>query len=695
MSRIIDTIRQPVPVDPHERTASGRPRLDEVRGAPQLGGVQYFHMGDHEAVQRALEAISALPVSSLRTSISWCDWMRPGGEEWYRWLLPRLTEQVEVLPCFLYTPPDLGIQPKSSSPPRDPSAYGEFVEMVLSQYGERFPYVELWNEPNNYIEWDWTIDPEWRIFAEMIGAAAERAAKLGARSVLGGMSPFDPNWLDLMFRRGALEHVDVIGVHGFPGTWEAVWDGWSRHIERVQEVIDRHRARQQIWITEAGYSTWAHDELGQLRTLVDLAEAPAQRVYWYSLEDLAFEQETLDGLHCDERAYHFGLRRHGGEPKLLARVLADRGVPGVREMVGFASGRREPEGDGVLITGGAGFIGTNLADRLAGDGIPVTVLDSLARPGVEDNLRWLKRKHPDLIGVEVGDVRDVFALRRAMAGCHRVFHLAAQVAVTTSLQRPRQDLDVNVQGTINVLEEARRCQQPPAIVFTSTNKVYGQLEGLELRRGPDRYEPVAQTLGARGISELQRLQFCSPYGCSKGAADQYVLDYAHSYGIPTCVMRMSCIYGPHQHGTEDQGWVAHFLLAALRGEPITVFGDGAQTRDLLYVSDLVEALLAASCDGRALEGRAFNMGGGPGNAASVLEVIELIGELLGRRPQIRWDDWRVADQRYYVSDTSSFTELTGWRPRVPLGTGLAGLHGWLSGEGEELRRPLLAAAGRS
>jgi CDP-paratose 2-epimerase len=560
--------------------------------------------------------------------------------------------------------------------------------MVLGRH--RFDYVELWNEPNNYIEWDWTVDPEWKIFAEMVGGAAACASKLGVQAVLGGMSPFDPNWLDLMFKRGALEHVDVIGVHGFPGTWEAVWEGWDVHVDRVQEVIDQHGASQRIWVTEAGYSTWAHDEFGQCKTLTDLAQAPAERVYWYSLEDLSPEHDTLDGFHCDERAYHFGLRRHGGEPKLLDRVLRERGHSGVRELVSFATSGGAPRRDGVLITGGAGFIGTNLGDRLASMGTPVTVLDSLTRPGVEENLRWLKRKHGELIRVELGDVRDVFAVRRAMSGTQRVFHLAAQVAVTTSLEQPRQDLGVNVQGTINVLEEARRLDTPPAIVFTSTNKVYGRLGTLELTRGAAGYEPTDELISARGISERQPLEFCSPYGCSKGSADQYVLDYAHSYGMPTCVFRMSCIYGPHQHGNEDQGWVAHFVRRALADEAITIFGDGHQVRDLLYVEDLIDALLAASANERALTGRVFNIGGGVANASSVVGVVELIGELLGETPKVLFDEWRAADQRYYVTDTSAFGSLTGWKPRVSVPNGLSSLYEWMTGTSDGPPRALVA-----
>jgi CDP-paratose 2-epimerase len=343
-----------------------------------------------------------------------------------------------------------------------------------------------------------------------------------------------------------------------------------------------------------------------------------------------------------------------------------------------------------LITGGAGFVGTNLADRLASSGTKVTVLDNLRRQGVQENLRWLMRRHRDAVRFVHGDVRDLATVAGAMRGAARVFHLAAQVAVTTSLADPIEDMETNVRGTVNVLEAARTQREAPAVVFTSTNKVYGRLEEVALELGPERYEPRDQMLRRHGISERQRLAFCSPYGCSKGAADQYVLDYAHSYGLPACVLRMSCIYGPHQRGNEDQGWVAHFLISALRGRPITIFGDGRQARDLLFVQDLIDALLAASSNERALAGSAFNLGGGPDNAASLREVLELITELVGEAPQIDWDEWRVADQRWYVSDTRAFGELTGWRPRVGVAEGIARLHAYLTGE-RQWRRASVAS----
>jgi len=331
-----------------------------------------------------------------------------------------------------------------------------------------------------------------------------------------------------------------------------------------------------------------------------------------------------------------------------------------------------------LITGGAGFIGSNLAHRLLGKGQRVRVLDNLSRPGVEQNLQWLREQHGSRLDVEIADVRDAAAVSRAMSGVAQVFHFAAQVAVTTSLQQPQEDFSINAQGTLNVLEAARSRATPPGVVMTSTNKVYGALEDIALEVQGQRYRPVQSALREHGIGESRRLDFHSPYGCSKGTADQYVLDYARSYGLATTVFRMSCIYGPRQFGTEDQGWVAHFILRALRGEPITLYGDGMQVRDILFVDDLVDALLLAQRHGARLSGRAFNMGGGPANAISLLDLLDRIEELHGARPRTTLDDWRTGDQRYYVSDTRAFEQATGWRGRVGAADGIGLLYDWLA-----------------
>jgi CDP-paratose 2-epimerase len=344
-----------------------------------------------------------------------------------------------------------------------------------------------------------------------------------------------------------------------------------------------------------------------------------------------------------------------------------------------------------LITGGAGFIGCNLAHRLLGAGRKVRILDNLSRPGVEQNLQWLREQHGDQLQVSVADIRDASAVSRAVAGVEQVFHFAAQVAVTTSLDDPREDFLVNAQGTLNVLEAARAQRVPPMVLMTSTNKVYGELADLALQPDGRHYLPLDLHVRARGVSEARPLDFHSPYGCSKGAADQYVLDYARSYGLRTLVFRMSCIYGPRQFGTEDQGWVAHFILRALRGETITLYGDGRQVRDILYVEDLVNAFLLAEQHAAALAGRAFNVGGGPANAISLLDLLDRIEVLHGRRPQVAFDAWRTGDQRYYVSDTRAFQQATGWRQKVAARDGIARLYEWITAHRKPMTVPREAA----
>jgi CDP-paratose 2-epimerase len=340
-----------------------------------------------------------------------------------------------------------------------------------------------------------------------------------------------------------------------------------------------------------------------------------------------------------------------------------------------------------LITGGAGFIGSNLAHRLLSQGRAVRVLDNLSRPGVEQNLQWLRDTHSTGLEVMLGDVRDAQAVIHAVAGARQVFHLAAQVAVTSSLQDPREDFAINALGTLNVLEAVRERPVPPPVLMTSTNKVYGGLEDVALSVQGQRYLPLDAGLRSRGIGESRSLDFHSPYGCSKGTAHQYVLDYARSYGLATTVFRMSCIYGPRQFGTEDQGWVAHFILRALRGEPITLYGDGMQVRDILYVDDLVDAFLLAEQQSGALAGRAFNMGGGPGNAISLRDLLDQIDTLHGERPPVTLDEWRTGDQRYYVSDTLAFQSATGWLPRIAAARGIEMLYRWLAARQRRTVRP--------
>jgi len=346
----------------------------------------------------------------------------------------------------------------------------------------------------------------------------------------------------------------------------------------------------------------------------------------------------------------------------------------------------------ILITGGAGFIGSNLADRLAEEGHEVIIYDALSRAGVERNLAWLKDTHRGHITSVVGDVRDEDELARAAGEVKAVFHLAAQVAVTTSLADPREDFDINVRGTINLLDAIRVRSEPVPVIFASTNKVYGDLADIPLEQHGDRYEPRA-LVSRRGVAESRPLDFHTPYGCSKGAADQYVLDYARSFGIPTAVFRMSCIYGQRQMGTEDQGWVAHFLIRALHGEPVTIYGDGKQVRDVLDVSDAVSAYLRALQNIERISGRAFNLGGGPENAISLLQLIGELRSIVGRDLELNFEDWRQGDQRWYVSDTHlaraelGLGQPRGWRD------GIARLADWLASERSiQLHRELHVAS---
>lgn len=331
----------------------------------------------------------------------------------------------------------------------------------------------------------------------------------------------------------------------------------------------------------------------------------------------------------------------------------------------------------VLITGGCGFIGCNLADRFCADGENVIVLDNLARGGVRANAQWLKARHGERVQITAGDVRDPILVIDAVRQARAVMHLAAQVAVTSSVENPLDDFEINARGTINVLEAVRLHNASAPVIFASTNKVYGRLvNDREIERTGRRYAPCESAL-ARGVNEASPLDFYSPYGCSKGTADQYVRDYARVYGLRTAVMRMSCIYGPRQFGTEDQGWIAHFLLAGLRGDKLTIYGDGRQVRDALFISDAVDAWIAVLRNIEASRGRVFNLGGGLSNSVSLLELIDLIAGLTGHDVNYDFADWRPGDQPWYVTDINALCTTVGWRPKTSLPEGLVLLQDWL------------------
>jgi CDP-paratose 2-epimerase len=497
--------------------------------------------------------------------------------------------------------------------------------------------------------------------------------------LLAGLNVFDPNWLELMFRRGVMHYIDAVGVHGLAESSESPWQSWPAMVHHVQQILDQHRSGAEIWISAAGYSTWRHDDYEQLRAFSAAIAAPVDRVYWYAVRDLDPEFSTRDGFHADDRDYHFGLSSSDGTPKLLARLWAGGGLTALAQALEPKAGARRVKAkpaQPVVISGGAGFVGTNLAHRLLNDGEHVLVFDNLSRPGAEKNLRWLRDTHGRRLQVEFGDVRNPYSLRRALRTAKQVFHFAAQVAVTTSLANPRHDFDVNALGTLNLLETLRGADDPPPLFFTSTNKVYGGLDDIRLTCESGMYQPADPAL-RDGINEARPLDLHSPYGCSKGAADQYVIDYARTFGLPAVVFRMSCIYGPHQFGNEDQGWVAHFLISALENQPITIYGDGMQVRDVLFIDDLVRAFLHARDHIDTISGQAFNVGGGRDSKLSLLELLGVIGQLHGTMPRYEFSKWRAGDQRYYVSDTRKFQTATGWVPQVAPAKGVQRLYDWL------------------
>ncbi|HEY0022071.1 MAG TPA: GDP-mannose 4,6-dehydratase [Longimicrobium sp.] len=330
--------------------------------------------------------------------------------------------------------------------------------------------------------------------------------------------------------------------------------------------------------------------------------------------------------------------------------------------------------DHILITGGAGFVGSNLAHALLRDGERVIVADNFSRDGVRLNAQWLRGQHGDRVRIEQVDVCDADRIGALVRQSKQVFHLAAQVAVTTSLDDPRTDLQTNILGTFNVLEAARAMDDSPPVLFTSTNKVYGGMDDVKVELAGDAYRYADRRAG---VGEDARLDFHSPYGCSKGAADQYVHDYARIYGLRTVVFRMSCIYGTRQFGTEDQGWVAHFGRALFGREPITIYGDGCQVRDILWIDDLVEAMRLAMGRIDTVAGQVFNVGGGAANAVTVRGVIDRLIEITGRSVPVRMAEWRPGDQRIYVSDNAKLERVLGWKPRTSWKAGLENLVDWL------------------
>jgi CDP-paratose 2-epimerase len=336
----------------------------------------------------------------------------------------------------------------------------------------------------------------------------------------------------------------------------------------------------------------------------------------------------------------------------------------------------------LLVTGGAGFIGVNAARRFLQEKWEVTVWDNLMRRGAEKNLEWLRQFGP--VQFDKIDLRHDKELANRIQGKHfdMVLHCAAQVAVTTSVANPRHDMENNLLATFNLLEVVRQFCPGAFFIFASTNKVYGGMEDTPVVERNGRYEWANLP---KGVSENQPLDFHSPYGCSKGAADQYVHDYSRIYGLSTTCFRQSCIYGYRQFGMEDQGWVAWFLIAHALGRPLTVFGDGKQTRDILFVDDLIDAYCLAWENRKKVAGQVYNIGGGPKNQFSLKELIRVMESETGRPVQLSFAKARPGDQRVFVADIRKAFNDFGWRPLCPAKEGIRKLNKWVVGNLELFR----------
>jgi len=333
-----------------------------------------------------------------------------------------------------------------------------------------------------------------------------------------------------------------------------------------------------------------------------------------------------------------------------------------------------------LVTGGCGFVGSNIASRLIGRGDDVAIFDDLSRAGSESNLRWLRSLGTaEFVRGDIRNTNDVEGMIRRIRPAV-IFHLAGQVAMTTSLNDPRKDFEINVLGSVNLLEAVRANAPEASIVYSSSNKAYGDLGGLRLVETETRYTVPDHP---EGIDETMPLDFHTPYGCSKGAADQYMLDYARSFGLNTVVFRHSTIYGGRQFATFDQGWVGWFCRQALEvksnpgRDPFTFSGDGKQVRDLLYVDDAVDCYLAAARNMQSARGQAFNIGGGMANSCSLLELFAMLKKKLGTELRRKQMPWRHDDQKFFVANNAKATSLTGWEPRISRDAGIDRMLAWV------------------
>lgn len=596
-----------------------------------VGVLEWFCPGEHERVETVLSTLDRIGVRHLRTGISWADYYSEGGPGWYDWCIPRLAREVELLPCFLYTPPSLGIVPATSAPPRDSRAFADFLDGMLTKYGTHFEYIELWNEPNNPSEWDWTLDPAWIRFCEMIGAAAYWAKHRGWKTVLGGMAPVDPEWLRMMCQRGVIEHIDVVGLHGFPGVWEPSWHGWGHLFGKVRKVLDAAGLERDLWITETGYSTWKWDEMRQVHAYQTAADAGARRIYWYAAQDLHPQRPTIDGFHEDEREYHFGLLDTAGHPKLLHRLLEIDGTYSVQQFINVVHQPGSPVRTGrrALVTGGAGFIGHHLVHALVNDQWNVRIVDKLSARGALARALDLKDEYGDRVELWPVDVREPFIFGRALEGIDVVFHLAANATPGIDLEAV---YDVNTRATVALTEAIRNAAPSPDLVLVST------CAPLAVESGDTRWT--------------------SAYRCAKHAADEWVLAEAQRLEIRAAVIRFDTVYGSCQYEFGDVQWLRELALGSIEPEPS--LKDKAARRAVLHVSDAVDVLIAAAENLASLRPQAWNIGGYSAPAARWRACIAPAPGCAAERNLTQGEPFTL------TPETRRFQSITPWRPTVAL-----------------------------
>jgi CDP-paratose 2-epimerase len=646
----------------------------------RCGFSEWFAVGEHERAERIVDDLRSSGITSLRVTLSANDYYAPGAEQWHDWLLARVAADLELVPCLRY-PLEHELPLDASGALREVRAYTEFVDAVLTRHGKHFTHVELCSPPTVHGGGVGPADT-WLLSAEILTATLQAARGgwnivLGTsapppttRAAAGGVSPrngaaaaSDFYWVHALGQRGLLDEVFALSLQGLYR--DKAWEHWDAQARALRRVLDEYGSRCAIWLTEGGFSAGAREEARQVEHYVQFLQVPAERHYWCAWEDRPDASDSSGAMRAD------------GQPKLLARLLRQDAPTRISCLDSWVASPFDTTQRPLAIVGGAGFIGSNLARSFLEDGHSVLIVDNLSRPGVEQNLSWLKATYGERVRPILTDIREEPRLGALLGEARAVVHMAAQVAVTTSLEDPMADFEVNAWGTLRLLEALRLTPRRIPLLFASTNKVYGDLADIPLEGTPDGYLPRSPELRQRGIAETRPLEFCTPYGCSKGVADQYVLDYARSFGVPTAVLRMSCIYGPRQFGTEDQGWVAHFLLQALRRAPITLYGDGQQVRDVLHVDDAVRAYRMVLDAIDEVQGQAFNLGGGADNAVSLRVVLDAIGALLGRNVAVQRGEPRQGDQLYFVADTNKLRRTLGWQARIGWREGLEDLRSWL------------------